>query len=282
MAEKKNYPKMVLHIVQLVCLVLLLNAVETQNWYSGKVSLDYVEGIPTNTSIEVNLDVDKDSADGSIRIDGFLSYRNWQNIRNDTTIPSDEVMEESDFEVTPLSEIQETLPILVKIAIAMTSLMVILCYYGINYRSLFGILNTSMAFYILFTLIILAPIGYFGDFDYTSGMQMDRNEGESSVHQSFDGSPEISISDNLELNYIFTTDGYDLGLVNTSQLDDVIENEPSEDHRSYYKIDGIAGIEYSAFVTEYLWACAVLFFAVPFGISFRDRVKIDKPVKMKF
>ena len=104
-----------------------------------------------------------------------------------------------------------------------------------------------------------------------------QDEGESTVHQSFDGSPEIKIGENLELNYVFTIDGYDLGLVNTSQLTEVIENEPGENHRSYFKIEVITGITYSAFVTEYLWVCVLVFISTPFFMTFRDWTKISKP-----
>ena len=276
MAEDRNYPRMVLYLIQLFCLVLLLNAVETQNWYSGDLDLDYTEGLPAGTSMDIELNVDKESADGKLKIGGFLKFMNWQSIRNDTTIPSEDIQRDSDFEVKPLSEIQQMLPVLVKIAISITIVLVILSYFQVNYRSILGFVNSSLALYILFTILILAPIGYLGDFDFTSGMA-NQDNGESTVHQSFDGSPEMKLGENLELNYVFIIDGYDLGLVNTSQLTDVIENEPGEGHRSYFKIEGKTGITYSTFVTEYLWVCALTFVSIPLFMTLRDWTKISKP-----
>ena len=279
MADEKNYPRMVLYFIQLACFVFLLNAVDSQNWYSGNLELDYTEGVPTGTSMEIQLDVDKDSADGDIKIDGFFSYLDWQSTRNDTTIPSDKSSQESDFDVKPLSEIQEDLPLMIKIAISVSSVLMILSFFKIKYRSILGILNSSLALYILFTIIILAPIGYIGDFDFTSGMSTE-DKGESTIHQSFEGTPEIKLGENLELNYIFTVDGFDLGLVNTSQLDTVIENEPSNDHPSYFKIEGKAGMRYGTFVTEYLWVCMVIFVVSPLIMSLRERTKISKPLTL--
>ncbi|MEL0100349.1 MAG: hypothetical protein VW862_01445 [Euryarchaeota archaeon] len=279
MADEKNYPRMVLYFIQLACFVLLLNAVDSQNWYSGNLELDYTEGVPTGTSMDIQLDVDKDSADGNLKIDGFFSYLDWQSTRNDTTIPSDEFNEKSEFDVKPLSDIQEDLPLMIKIAISMSSILIILSFFKVNHRSILGIVNSSLAFYILLTMVILAPIGYLGDFDFTSGMATE-DKGESTVHQSFQGTPEIKIGENLELNYIFTVDGYDLGLVNTSQLETVIESEPSSDHPSYFKIEGKAGMRYSTFVTEYLWACMMIFFATPIFMSFREWTKVSKPLAL--
>ena len=276
MAEDKNYPRMVLYLIQLFFLVLLLNAVESQTWYSGNLDLDYTEGLPAGTSMDIELSVDKESSDGKLEIGGFLTFMNWQTTRNDTTIPSEDVQADTEFEVKPLSEIQQMLPVLVKITISITIVLVILSYFHVNYRSILGIVNSSLALYILFTILILAPIGYLGDIDFTTGM-VGQDEGESTVHQSFDGSPEIKIGENLELNYVFTIDGYDLGLVNTSQLTEVIENEPEENHRSYFKIEGKTGITYSAFVTEYLWVCVLVFISTPFFMTFRDWTKISKP-----
>ena len=276
MAEDKNYPRMVLYLIQLFCLVLLLNAVESQTWYSGNLDLDYTEGLPAGTSMDIELSVDKESSDGKLEIGGFLTFMNWQTTRNDTTIPSEDVQADTEFEVKPLSEIQQMLPVLVKITISITMVLVILSYFHVNYRSILGIVNSSLALYILFTILILAPIGYLGDIDFTTGM-VGQDEGESTVHQSFDGSPEIKLGENLELNYVFTIDGYDLGLVNTSQLTDVIENEPGEEHRSYFKIEGQTGISYSKFVTEYLWVCVLIFFSAPLFMTFRDWTKISKP-----
>ena len=80
-----------------------------------------------------------------------------------------------------------------------------------------------------------------------------------------------------ELEYEFVTKGYDLGLVNESNLDEVIAEAPGEDHRSYIEMDGVAGIHYGQFIVELVWAWLVLFTLAPMTIAFSNRVRIEKP-----
>ena len=42
-------------------------------------------------------------------------------------------------------------------------------------------------------------------------------------------------------------------------------------------LDGVAGIHYSPFVVELVWAWLVLFFIAPNVVNFASRVSIDKP-----
>ena len=95
--------------------------------------------------------------------------------------------------------------------------MVILCYYGIDYRSLFGILNRQWHLRTIYSNYI-TPLATLVTLIIPLNAEVEMRENLQSINHL--RVPEISISDNLELNYIFTTDGYDLGLVNTSQLDD--------------------------------------------------------------
>ena len=85
---------------------------------------------------------------------------------------------------------------------------------------------------------------------------------------------------NGELEFVFTTKSYDLGLVDKSELEQVIESPPGEDHESYVEMDGVAGIHYGKFVVELVWSWIVLFFLAPITIGFINRVKIEKPQRV--
>ena len=129
--------------------------------------------------------------------------------------------------------------------------------------------------WICITLVVLAPLGYVGGMDFGTGSFED-DERTSSVHESSDGGIVFDLFDG-ELEYEFTTEGYDLGLVDESELDSVISDAPGEDHPSFTKMDGVAGIHYSPFVVELVWAWLVLFSITPMLIGFIGRVRIEKP-----
>ena len=136
MREGKPYAKLLLHAVQLVVLFSLIQAVNSHIWYTGVVDVEYTDGLPKNSGMEVELEVDQDSADVSIHIDGFITFMQWQNTRNDTTIPSDESQEKSDFEsgdIKPLSELQEEIPIMTKIAFVLALLLAGLAIFQLKY-----------------------------------------------------------------------------------------------------------------------------------------------------
>ena len=227
--------------------------------------------------MEVELEVDQKSADGSIHVDGFITFMQWQNSRNDTTIDSTESddYDREPMDFTPLSEIQEDLPIYAKIALSLGVLLFGLTFFQIKYRAIIGLLLNGIVIWIVVSLVVLAPLGYVGGMDFGTG-SFDDEKGESTVHQSTEGSPSIDLL-NGELDYVFTTKSYDLGLADKSELDDVIANPPGKEHRTYLEMDGVAGIHYGPFVFEAVWAWLVLFLLAPMGIGFINRVRIDKP-----
>lgn len=277
MREGKPYAKLLLHLAQLVVLFSLIQAVNTQVWYTGVVDIEYTDGLPEGAGMEVELEVDQKTADGSIHIDGFITFMQWQNSRNDTTIDStdSEDYDRESMDFTPLSEIQEDVPILAKIAFSLGALLFGLTFFQVKYRALIGLVLNGLVFWIMISLIVLAPLGYIGGMDFGAG-SFDDDEGESTVHQSTEGSPSIDLL-NGELDYVFTTKSYDLGLADKSELDDVVANPPGKEHRTYLEMDGVAGIHYGPFVFEMLWAWLVLFLIAPMGIGFINRVRIDKP-----
>ena len=276
MREGRPYGKLLLHTFQIVILLSLVQVVNTQTWYTGVVDIEYAEGLPKGAGMEVELEVDQQSADGSIHIDGFITFMQWQNDRNDTSIPSDSTdVEGNTMELTPLSEVQEDVPLLTKITLALAVLMFCLTFFQVKNRALIGIILNLLVLWIVISLVVIAPLGYLGGMDFGTGQGQNDNR-ESTVHQSLTGNPVFDIF-NGEFGYEFVNKGYDLGLVDESEFDDVVANPPGEDHRSYIEMDGVAGIHYGAFVVQLFWAWLVLFLLAPITISFAKRVRIEKP-----
>lgn len=278
MREGKPYAKLLLHAVQLVVLFSLIQAVNSHIWYTGVVDVEYTDGLPENSGMEVELEVDQDSADVSIHIDGFITFMQWQNTRNDTTIPADNTEDRSEFdssELKPLSELQEEIPIMAKIAFSLGILLAGLAIFQIKYSWIIGIILSVFVFWICINLVVLAPLGYLGGMDFGTG-SFEGDDGESTVHSTTDTTPVFDLFKG-ELEVEFTTESYDLGLVNESELDSVIEKAPGKEHYSFLALDGVAGIHYSPFVVELVWAWLVLFFIAPNAVNFASRVSIDKP-----
>lgn len=278
MREGKPYAKLLLHAVQLVVLFSLIQAVNSHIWYTGVVDVEYTDGLPKNSGMEVELEVDQDSADVSIHIDGFITFMQWQNTRNDTTIPSDESQENSDFEsgdIKPLSELQEEIPIMTKIAFVLGLFLAGLAIFQLKYSWIIGLILSCFLLWICINLVVLAPLGYVGGMDFGTDAFEDDNR-ESTVHSSTNSEVVFDII-NGELEIEFTTESYDLGLVDQSELESVVEEAPGKEHESYMALDGVAGIHYSPFVVELLWAWLVLFFLAPSAVNIVSRVKIEKP-----
>ncbi|MEC8669644.1 MAG: hypothetical protein VXY11_00270 [Candidatus Thermoplasmatota archaeon] len=278
MREGKPYAKLLLHAVQLVVLFSLIQAVNSHIWYTGVVDVEYTDGLPENSGMEVELEVDQDSADVSIHIDGFITFMQWQNTRNDTTIPAESSEEKSEFdssELKPLSELQEEIPIMAKIAFSLGILLAGLAIFQIKYSWIIGMILSGFVLWICINLVVFAPLGYVGGMDFGTGAFED-DDRESTVHSTTDSSPVFDLF-NGELEVEFTTESYDLGLVNQSELDSVVEKAPGKEHYSFMALDGVAGIHYSPFVVELVWAWLVLFFLAPTVVNFVSRVSIDKP-----
>ena len=278
MREGKPYAKLLLHAAQILILFSLIQAVGNHTWYTGVVDIKYTEGLPEGSGLEVELEVDQKSADGSIHIDGFFTYMQWQNTRNDTTIPDNSTDDDKDsdsMEFKPLSEIQEELPLLTKVAFSLGIILLFLAFFNIRYRAILGIALNGLVLWICITLVVFAPLGYIGGMDFGTG-SFESESTTSTVHESSEGGLVFDAI-NGELEYEFKTEGYDLGLVDESEFDSVVAKAPGKDHRSYTEMDGVAGIHYSPFVVELVWAWLVLFTITPMTIAFIGRVRIEKP-----
>lgn len=278
MREGKPYAKLLLHAVQLVVLFSLIQAVNSHIWYTGVVDVEYTDGLPENSGMEVELEVDQDSADVSIHIDGFITFMQWQNTRNDTTIPADNLEGKSEFdssELKPLSELQEEIPVMTKIALSLGILLAGLAIFQIKYSWIIGLILSGFVLWICINLVVFAPLGYVGGMDFGTG-SFEGDDGKSTVHSTTDSSPVFDLF-NGELEVEFTTESYDLGLVDEGELDSVVEKAPGKEHYSFMALDGVAGIHYSPFVVELVWAWVVLFFIAPTLVNLASRVRIDKP-----
>ena len=271
----KSYGKLLLHLTQVIILFSLIQAVNTQTWYTGAVDVEYSEGLPKGSGMEVELEVDQESADGSIHIDGFITFMNWQNTRNDTSIPADTAeYDDNQMDLISLSEVQQDVPMYSKIALALGILLFGLTFFEIKNRAIIGLILNGLVFWILVSLIVLAPLGYIGGMAFGTGIVDD--DSESTVHRSMEGSSSIDIFDG-DFDYNFEIKEYDLGLVNQNDLEEVIADSPGEEHRSFIEMDGQAGIHYGAFVFELFWAWLLLFVASPVVFGLVNRVSIEKP-----
>ena len=202
----------------------------------------------------------------------------WQNTRNDTTIPADNSEQKSDFdssELKPLSELQEEIPVMAKIALSLGILLAGLAIFQIKYSWIVGLILSGFVLWICINLVVFAPLGYVGGMDFGTGSFEGENR-KSTVHSTTDSSPVFDLF-NGELEVEFTTESYDLGLVDESELDYVVEKAPGKEHYSFMALDGVAGIHYSPFVVELVWSWLVLFFIAPTLVNVVSRVKIDTP-----
>ena len=162
-----------------------------------------------------------------------------------------------------------------KVAFSLGILLVGLAIFQIKYSWILGLILSGFVFWICVNLVVLAPLGYLGGMDFGTG-SFENDDRESTVHSATDSSPLFDLFKG-ELEVEFTTESYDLGLVNQSELDSVVEKAPGKDHYSFMALDGVAGIHYSPFVVELVWAWLVLFFIAPTVVNFVSRVHIDKP-----
>ena len=143
----KSYGKLLLHVAQVIILFSLIQAVNTQTWYTGVVDVKYSEGLPKGSGMEVELEVDQESADGSIHIDGFITFMNWQNTRNDTSIPADTAeYDDNQMDLISLSEVQQDVPMYSKIALALGILLFGLTFFEIKILTKLGIFSLNFSF----------------------------------------------------------------------------------------------------------------------------------------
>ena len=270
--------RLLLSLIQFVILLALINAVNTQVWYTGQVDVEYTDGMPEGSGLEVELEVDSMSADGKIHIDGFLTYMNWQNTRNDTTLPAES--EDSNYdgpEFKSLSEVRDEVDLFVKLSVAISLLFLPMTLLKFRLQILRELILSSIVLWIILLLVIFAPLGYLGGMDLGDGsFSDDDDEGDSMIHESSDGGMKVDVF-NGELVYEFTSSSYDLGLIDGSEMNESLADPPGQEHRSYLEMDGSAGIYFGGFVVDLIWAWALLFVFGPIVLGLISRTRVEKP-----
>lgn len=94
------------------------------------------------------------------------------------------------------------------------------------------------------------------------------------VHQSTEYSYDLKYG-SVELD--FKTTGFDLGLVNYSELDEIISNPPGIDHPSYIEMEGKMVVAQGKFVSQLTVFWMIFFLLAPLGLSLAERAQIECP-----
>ena len=271
-------PRTLLHVAQLVVIIALIVSTQNNQWTNINADFEYVEGVPAGVGMEANVNISEEKTTNHIHLKGFFSLIKWNNIRNDTTIESNESVqeEESDFEMyefSTLEEVREEVSILNYLAISLLSLLFILHLFDVRYRSLLGIVITLLVFWIFISLAFRAPLGYIASADFESNVPNAETEEESSVHSvsTFD----YSFND-TSINLFFASSSYDLGLVNESNITEVIETPPGEDHPSFMKMEGKVGLTIAKFISDLFYMWIALFVLIPTVLNVSKWLRLDK------
>ena len=279
--RSKLTPRTVLHVAQFVVIIALIVSTQNNQWTNINADFEYVEGVPAGVGMEANVNISEEKTTNHIHLKGFFSLVKWNNIRNDTTIESNESLipvqeKESDFEMyefSTLEEVREEISILNYLTISLLSILFILHLFDIRYRSLLGIVITLLVFWIFISLAFRAPLGYIASADFESNVPNAETEEESSVHSvsTFD----YSFND-TSINLFFTSSSYDLGLVNESNITEVIETPPGEDHPSFMKMEGKVGLTIAKFISDLFYMWIALFVLIPTVLNVSKWLRVNK------
>lgn len=268
----------VLHIAQLVVIIALIGSTQNNQWTNIHADFEYVEGVPTGVGMEANVNISEEKTTNHIHMKGFFSLVKWNNIRNDTTIESEEpIQEENDFETyefATIEEVREEISTLNYLTISLLSILFILHLFDVRFRSILGIVISLLVFWLFISLAFRAPLGYVASADFESNVPNSDTREESSVHSisTFD----YSFND-TSINLFFTSSYYDLGLVNETNLTEVIEAPPGEDHPSFIIMEGQVGLTIAQFISDLFYMWIALFVIIPIALNASKWLRIDKP-----
>ena len=269
----------VLHVAQLVVIIALIGSTQNNQWTNIHADFEYVEGVPTGVGMEANVNISEEKTTNQIHMKGIFSLIKWNNIRNDTVIESNESFqeEESDFEMyefSTIEEVRDEVSTLNDLIISLLSILFILHLFDVRFRSILGIVVSLLVFWLFISLAFRAPLGYVASADFESSVPNSEAREESSVHSvsSFD----YSLND-TSINLFFTSSSYDLGLVNESNLTEVIETPPGEDHPSFIKMEGQVGLTIAKFISDLFYMWIALFVIIPITLNVSKWLRIDKP-----
>jgi hypothetical protein len=278
MGGTQSKGRWLLHLFQFVILASLVGAIQDNPWFIAGIESDWTEGRPKGASAAIELEVDSGVPHGTINIDGYFTFIAWQNERNDTTIPSSENYSEQTYslDVATLEEVQNEVSFLSQFIVLLSVILLGMMFFGLEKKAWLGTIISLLVLWIFISIAFRAPLGYLSEFDGL-GEGATYEDGESSVHPTFVTTTAFSPD---EVNMSFVSGSYDLGLVDSSELDSVISEPPGTDHPSYIQMEGSMYFQWGQFVVELGYAWLILFAFVPAIMRISEWASIEKPLHL--
>ena len=267
-----------LHLFQVAILISLVAAIQNNPWFIAGVEADWTEGRPTGASAAIELEVDSGTPHGTIDIDGYFTFVAWQNERNDTTVPvlENDSTETYSLNIDTLEEVQDEVSFLSGFVVLLSVLLLLMMVYGIKKKAWLGTIISLLVLWIFISIAFRAPLGYLSEFDGI-GEGNTNDDRESSVHPTFETTTSYSFD---EINMSFTSGSYDLGLVDSNELDSVISEPPGTEHPSYIQMEGNMYFKWGKFVVELAYTWLILFALVPSIMRISEWASIEKPLRL--
>jgi hypothetical protein len=222
----------------------------TSAWFEIHGKGTYTEGIEREPSIVIEYSIDSSQESISLSLENatpLLQYwRNRETIANTDT--TDQQQQENDSENTESNEKSSSLEI-VRIVVAMIIIIFGLCLFeAVRKSSWFWSKVSYAAWFILgLSILIQVPMSAISDFglnedgESSTGGFDSANNDEVSVNQFAHYSSDSGIGiEFFSINFEYTSQGYDLGLLAEEDRQQVIENPPNvgeEGYESYIKFD---------------------------------------------
>ena len=233
-----------------VLFVFLSMGVWTSAWFEIHGKGTYTEGIEREPSIVIEYSIDSSQESISLSLENatpLLQYwRNRETIANTDT--TDQQQQENDSENTESDEKSSSLEI-VRIVVAMIIIIFGLCLFeAVRKSSWFWSKVSYVAWFILgLSILIQVPMSAISDFglnedgESSTGGFDSANNDEVSVNQFAHYSSDSGIGiEFFSINFEYTSQGYDLGLLAEEDRELVIQTPPNvgeEGYESYIKFD---------------------------------------------
>ena len=233
-----------------VLFVFLSMGVWTSAWFEIHGKGTYTEGIEREPSIVIEYSIDSSQESISLSLENatpLLQYwRNRETIANTDT--TDQQQQENDSENTESDEKSSSLEI-VRIVVAMIIIIFGLCLFeAVRKSSWFWSKVSYVAWFILgLSILIQVPMSAISDFglnedgESSTGGFDSANNDEVSVNQFAHYSSDSGIGiEFFSINFEYTSQGYDLGLLAEEDRQLVIQTPPNvgeEGYESYIKFD---------------------------------------------
>jgi hypothetical protein len=267
-----------LHLFQFVILISLVGAIQDNPWFIAGIDADWTEGRPKGASAAIELEVDSGVPHGTINIDGYFTFKAWQNERNDTTVPilKDDTNQTFSLDVATLGEVQDEVSFLSQFVVLLSVILLGMMIFGVEKRAWLGAIISLLVLWLFISIAFRSPLGYLSEFDGL-GEGATYEGGESSLHPTFETTTSYSPD---EVNISFVSGSYDLGLVDSSELDSVISEPPGTDHPSYIQMEGNMYFKWGQFVVELGFAWLILFAIAPMVMRISEWASVEKPLRL--